>query len=190
MFVFMPKIKDIGTPKYTLKVFFIISIFHFCLLPFHLCSQSITWQRLYDGPGHQLDGAMSVCEADNDNFYAVGYTFLTGSLSSHRFYVLKLNPYGDTIWTRIIGNDSSNGPTALTVTSSGDGGCVFTGSLDSSFSIKLDVNGNIIWWNNYMDGSITLFDIKKTNDGGYIACGGSINFDGYIFKIDSIGNLI
>ena len=71
----------------------LIFVFNFSLLPFDLDAQSITWQRLYDGPGHQSDGATSVCYADNDNFYAVGYTSLSGSLSSKRFYVLKLDSY-------------------------------------------------------------------------------------------------
>jgi hypothetical protein len=98
---------------------------------------SITWQRAYDGPIHNKDWGMDVCSADNGNFYIVGSTPIVGS--GYCVYVLKINPYGDTIWTRIpLPHANGNA-----IVSSNDGGCVLTGG-SNFFTIKLDADGNII----------------------------------------------
>ena len=74
----------------------------------------------------------------------------------------------------------------------GDGGCVITG--DNNYSIKLNSSGSIVWAKFYGGEGIELYDIIKTSDGGYIACGESFdvnNFtsNGYLMKLDLIGNL-
>ena len=176
---------------YILIVFFNFSLFTFLPVPQagDLFAQSITWERIYNGPGNNMDGFRSICKADGDNMYVVGYSWITGS--QKRMYVMKLNAYGDTIWAKIIGDNSAGGPVAEAVVASGDGGCVFTGSWDSAFTVKLSSTGNIVWLKKYASGNIILRDIKKSANGGYIACGSfvDVNFDGYVLKIDSAGNL-
>jgi len=169
-----------------MRKIYILFTFHFLLLT--LYSQSITWQRLYNGPGYNIDGGRSICSADSGNFYVVGYTQLNSSFFSKRIYVLKLNPLGDTIWTRIIGNDTYGGPVALAVVPSGNGGCVITGSWYEAFAIEISPSGAIIWQKFYGGVAVQLYDLKKTSDGGYIACG-KHDFDGYVIKLDSFGNL-
>jgi hypothetical protein len=151
--------------------------------------QSITWQRTYDGVDHLSDGGFGICKADGDNFYVAGYTTIS---NIKKIYILKLNPYGDTIWTRTFNNDSTHGITeARAIAPSGDGGCVVTGVGTGIFTSKVDQNGNILWNTNYGGGLKQGYSILKTSDGGYIICGRDaecVTDCAYILKIDSIGN--
>jgi len=59
---------------------------------------------------------------------------------------------------------------------------------------KTDINGEVLWHKKvgtYDDGTI-VYDIKQTNDGGYILTGGTChyneNLDPYFMKLDACGN--
>ncbi len=158
----------------------------------NIFGQSITWQRTYDGRDGVADGGYSVCKADGDNFYICGYTTFLPNI--RRIYILKINPYGDTIWTKsiTIGSDSLEGE-CLTAVSTSDNGCILTGASTNAFSIKINFNGEIIWNKTYDLYAKQLYEIIKTSDGGYIACGRDyedINDNAFLLKIDSIGNLL
>ncbi|MDZ4710889.1 MAG: T9SS type A sorting domain-containing protein [bacterium] len=58
---------------------------------------------------------------------------------------------------------------------------------DRSFCVKINSDGNIVWDKTYT-GIGAIYDIKRTSDLGYIACGGAFNFYGFILKLDSLGN--
>jgi len=168
-----------------MKKIIIIFIIHCSLLITNCMSQSITWQRTYDRTNY--DECRDICAADNGNFYVVGYIQWNPDFIS---YILKLNPYGDTLWSRVINTSGNNNSYATAVTSSGDGGCVITGYHGpSSFAVKIDLNGNIVWTKLYGSTSTECLDIIKTSDGGYAACGNRF-YDGYVFKTDSLGNLL
>jgi len=167
------------------KKLFLSFIAYYSLLVLQCFAQPITWNRIYDGPTHLDDDAYDICESTDGYFYVVGATWMPPSA----IYVLKLTPYGDTVWTRII---SSPGGEAFAVTSSDDGGCVLTAGGNSSFVIKLSSIGNIVWNNSYGGDYRSCRDIKRTQDGGYVICGGDTEGSyiyGYILKISSIGNL-
>src|SRR3990172_6970745 len=93
-------------------------------------SQSVAWQRLYDIPGASVSYSYATCHADSGNFYSGGHAFIS-NLFDYRMCVIKLNPYGDTIWTRII---DTLGTRINAMASTGDGGCIITG--DNNFTIK------------------------------------------------------
>ncbi|MEO8512245.1 MAG: T9SS type A sorting domain-containing protein [Ignavibacteria bacterium] len=168
----------------------LIIIFGLLLIIGNCFSQSITWQRTYDGRDHGSDGSFGVCKADGDNIYIAGTTTF---LPNRKYiYILKLNPFGDTIWTRAITLGTISGETANAIVSNNDGSCVITGDAGNPYSIKLDLNGNIIWNNMYGSGFKQCYCIIKTSDGGYIACGrdaGCSTDCAYILKIDSVGGL-
>jgi hypothetical protein len=167
----------------------IFTLILFLLFSIPLFSQSITWQRLYDGPPPNAgDYSSAICEATNGNFYISGYNLVGG----FKGVVYKLNSNGDTIWVRVI-----NTLQIISMTSSNDGGCVITGETRNPpnprypFILKLDSNGNTAWLKYYQKG-IRPDDIIKTTDGGYVICGKSPSFDpgyGFVLKTDSEGNL-
>ena len=139
------------------------------------------WQRTYTAYNGGGGSGYGICKADGNNLYIVGYSFAP---SVPFFYILKVNEYGDTIWTRIFGY----GGRIYSAVSSGDGGCVFTGDWGQAFAIKMNSNGDTVWQKSYNGNR--CFDIKKTNDGGYIMCGEDLSgptISGFVCKIDSYG---
>ena len=148
-------------------------------------AQQITWQRLYNGPSNFSDLGYSVCELRDGNFIIAGAT----QTPFYAIYILKLNCYGDTLWTRTIGGFSP-GQLAYAITASNDGGFVFTGDADTAFVIKMNNLGEIVWYKKYNKFRyVQCYDIKNTFDGGYIACGRILHEGGFILKIDSNGIL-
>ncbi|KXK56467.1 MAG: PKD repeat protein [Chlorobi bacterium OLB5] len=167
------KILKLNTGKILkIAVIFIFSAI-FCQ---NLISQ-FYWQKTYKSYIGGDDEGYDGCAADGSNFYIVGYT----GILDYYMYVLKLKQLGDTLWTRTF-----LGGIANAVAPSNDGGCVFTGQRNTCFSMKLDLNGNVVWDKSYPTGAETR-DITKTGDSGYVMCGGF--FSGYICKLDSLGNL-
>lgn len=151
-------------------------------------AQPITWQKTYDGPGHYSDRAYSLTPADGNNFYAVGSTIISG----YYHFIIKLNEFGDTLWTRSIQTNPPYGSFSYSSVSDGVGGCVLTGDNDTSFTMRIDKNGNIVWYKNYNMLYTQCFKIIRTNERGYIACGSKLVADyyGYVINIDSLGNLL
>lgn len=152
------------------------------LFPVNIKAQSITWEKLYGYP-HSDEGTYDVCPSGDGNFFVVGNSgnnFLNG-----RIYVLKLNQYGDTLWTRKY----NAGHYAFAAVSTIDCGCVMTGQgIDSLYTLKIDCYGNIVWYKSYPFGAI-CFDIQKVSKGGYILCGYNL-FNGFFMRIDSLGSTI
>jgi len=167
------------------------------LLVTHCSAQSITWQRIYDGPAHRSDVSRDVCQSTDGNYYIAGWT-KTLVNNQPAIWVLKINQFGDTLWTRAI-TTAPYGPQAYAVAPSHDGGCVVTGDSfqDSSFALKLSSSGDIVWWKSYGVGGSNArracFDIVKTLDDGFILCGVELSpygSYGYILRIDPQGNLM
>lgn len=156
----------------------ILTILFFVVTFNSLIAQSITWEKRYN---NTLEIGFDICNADNGNFYIIGAT--EDATTSN--YLIKIKPNGDTIWTRIIGNNIPS--FGYSITESGDGGCIFSGRWDEAYTVKINSNGGIEWIKFYGGSNIRIWDIIKCPDNGYIACG-TKDFNGYFFKIDSLGN--
>ncbi len=159
------------------KLLYILFFLHLILTPFY-AQPSITWQRMYDGPLHLDEYLQNATKSTLGNFY-----LLYRSAGS---YILKINPQGDTIWSR---KKSQSYIWALTSTH--DDGCVAIGeTFDSTFIIKIDSSGNTVWYKNHASGGGQrgYYDLKKTSDDSYVACGYIVDlFASLIIKMDSVG---
>jgi len=167
------------------KLQYILIIFSLQFVICNLFAQpSITWEKIYDSGYGKDDKSFDICRsADSSNFYIVGDMFIPGT--GLRMFAMKINPYGDTLWTKIIGIDSTTSSAALCVAPTPDGGCILSGSWNGAFTLKLNPDGTIGWYKQY-NTSFTLWHIEPTSDGGYIACGPSA----YILKVNSVGDLL
>lgn len=117
-------------------------------------------------------------------------------------------------WQRAYGG--VKGEAANSIEQTNDGGYIIAGQTNDSLNgditvpshgandfwvVKIDISGNIQWQKTYGGSGIDIaFDIKQTQDGGYIIAGGSNSTDGdiifnngsndyCIIKIDVSGNL-
>jgi len=95
----------------------LILIIHCSLLIINCFSQSITWQRTYNGPYNFTDYAWDIVASTNGNIFILGETTGYGG-----GYVIKINPYGDTIWAKLI--DTINVHSCEAGISTADGGCI------------------------------------------------------------------
>ncbi len=150
--------------------------------------QSITWQRVYEGPFHDDDGFTGLTGDNLGSSYLYGYTKVQ---SRTGFYIVKIDQFGDTIWTKLIGGYGF-GQGAYSGVTTTEGGLIFSGDRDTACSIRLSANGDVLWNKTYYVQNYRfafLSNMIKTSDNGYIMCGYISIFYACIFKIDSSGNL-
>jgi len=158
-----------------MKKLFFIFLFSPAILINITFAHPLTWQKLYDTPDHVNNYCYDACDALNGNFFISGFT-------DQKFNLYKINQYGNVIWNLYVNGLQSQ---PRSIVSSGDGGCVIIGL--GSRSMKIDSIGNIVWQKNY-NSNPQLWDIEKTSDGGYIACGTVAYRQWYILKIDLNGD--
>lgn len=128
-------------------------------------------------------------------------------------WVVKLTSNFTVEWLKLFGGGNSE--QAFSVEQTNDGSFIVFGKTDSSdgditqnqgnsdyWLLKLDVQGVLVWQKTYGGtGNDGGYNIKKTNDGGFILAGRSVSTDGditlnnggwdyWIMKIDSLGNII
>ncbi|RKZ31036.1 hypothetical protein DRQ33_07380, partial [bacterium] len=159
-----------------------------------------TWTRTYGG-GYE-DGAFSVVQT-TDNGYIVAGIYGSGA-GNGDVYLLKLDAFGDTIWTKTYGGDSPDWGSSVVQTT--DGGYIIAGSTFSYgigtptypnvYVLKLNASGIVAWARNYGGSSDDgANSVVQTTDGGYLVTGGTFssgmgNRDFYSLKLDAYGNVI
>ncbi len=175
----------------------------------------IVWQKCLGGS--RLDEANSVRQTADGGCIVAGDTNSTdgdvnGNHGARDAWVVKLDSVSNIQWKKCLGGslfDQANGVNQIT-----DGSYIIAGdtnSIDGDVSgnhgnydawvVKLDSVGNI-QWQKCLGGS--LFDyaisIQQTTDGGYIVAGltnstdGDVsgnhgNYDAWVVKLDSVGNI-
>ena len=163
-----------------------------------LQAQDSTCNRLYDFK-YRYDGVFDIIPTLDHNLIILGETddIVTGVDS---FLLLKVNYRGDTLWqkTNIIAGSLSSGYTSGVEL--GDSAIYALGNYfdtilnDYSISLtKYNNTGDTIWNKKYFDSLRTIGEkLIATDDSGYLIVGysgDSINDDGYIKKIDSMGTV-
>ncbi len=155
------------------------------------------WSRTY---GKYLwDQGNCVRQTIDEGFLIAGWC--VDSCSSSNIYFIKTDNNGDTIQTRICGNEYLDKAFNMCQSSDSTYVVVGTAQFDSTGSsyvylIKVDLNGDSIWSRSY--GGIHDdwgADVKRTIDGGYIITGNTRSFgagrrDVYLIKTNSNGDTI
>ena len=150
------------------------------------------WQRTYGGNGY--DRFNCIQQTSDGGYVVAGYTdsFGTGGI-----WILKLSSTGDINWQYVYAASH----TADSIQQTSDGGYIVAGGthvfglLKQIWILKLNPTGGIEWQRTYGgDGDEYTYSIQQTSDGGYVVAGGTTSsgageFDAWIFKIDSIGDL-
>ena len=133
----------------------------------------ITFQQKFN-----VEGACAHQTSDG-GYITCGYGLINDTSFLHWYSsLIKLNPGGDTAWTKKYYNDSIGFFTIYTEQTA-DGGYILTGGTTESNSdvynvnlIKTDANGNIAWssvFGHY--GYDHAREVHQTSDGGYIVVG-------------------
>ncbi len=161
---------------------------------------NILWSKTYGGLGD--DYAYSLKQTEDGGFIIGGATNSSG-VGGLDYYLIKTDSLGDTLWTRTFGDVSIDICYSIDLTT--DGGYALTGVRtynpdEDVWIIKVDSMGNY-QWNKIYGGEPEDdrgFDIKQTEDGGFIVSGSTgcntgpsnANCDGWLIKIDSMGDTL
>ena len=160
------------------------------------------WGTTYGG--RKQDQAYDVQQTTDGGYILAGYSNSFDPNSNYKAYLVKTNVNGDTIWTRVYGGAKNDYVNSIQQTK--DGGYILAGyttsfisgaDSGSVFLFKINANGNLLWskalggTNGYNDG----YGVRQTFDNGYIVTGytngfGEPNGDAFLFKTDSLGNIL
>ncbi len=152
----------------------------------------------YDGMAKLKSGAFIVA-GSTDNFGTGGY----------EAYCIKLDAYGNTLWSKTYGDSSSNGSTKVAATA--DGGFVicftsykdkyvFGNTLNGLFVVKCNSEGGVQWCKSVQPRSpligklhITPFQVYQSKGGDIYVLSDLNSADYYnanfsLLKLDAVGN--
>ena len=145
------------------------------------------------------DNTWPVRQAPDSGFVVAGYTNSFGAGASD-FYVVRLSNNNVIQWTKTFGSTGSD--ILLSMVRSASGGYAISGETNSFgagafdiYAMKLDEEGGLLWAKTFGGAGEDYGEcIIQTQEGGYAIGGytnsyGSGDFDDYILKIDSAGNI-
>jgi len=152
----------------------------------------IMFEKTYGGADY--DNGSSVIQINDGSYIILGSTESYGA-GDYDIYLLKTNPYGDTLWTRTFGGVGKE--YGYDVIQNIDGGFTILGMINYDVGIiKTDVNGLPIWTKT-IGGPMTESgnNFSQTYDGGYIIVGntasyGAGDFDMYVIRTNSTGDTL
>jgi type II secretory pathway pseudopilin PulG len=143
--------------------------------------------------GTSYDHGYSIRQTSDEGYVITGTTRSFGAVFTDVF-VIKLDSSGNLSWAKTIEGMGYNYGYSIQQTS--DGGYVITGeTLGDVFVIKLDSSGNLSWAKTIGGpGDDVGYSIQQTSDEGYVITGytssfGAGDYDVFVIKLDSSGNL-
>lgn len=161
-----------------------------------LKGQTTLLEKTYGGA--LTDQLIDVEPMDDGGFSLLGVTFSYGN-GGNDYYLVRINSFGDTLWTKTFGAGENDSGMSLLKTSN-DGlilaGTKVLNSKGNGWIIKISSTGIVEWEKTYGGSGNDYFrDIIKTKKGNYLACGftnssGSGSHDAYVVKIDASGNVL
>jgi hypothetical protein len=155
------------------------------------------WTRDWRPPFHEE--GFSVTQVD-DGFMAAGYRVLSYN-GTEAIWILKIDVYGDTMWTKTYDFDDQDRANCIRKTD--DGGFILCGETDSFgagqsdlFLMKVDENGDSLWFHVWGGEDWDVgHEVQQTTDGGFIVVGtaDSYGFNQskiYLIKTDADGDTL
>jgi len=142
----------------------------------------------YVGVTTKVDYGSGAIELTDGNYLIAGATETYGAGQSD-VWVIKMDPAGDTLWTRVYGDAIDEKTFAIVPTN--DGGCVvgaqtyFTGGSEI-WLLRLDANGNLAYSEKHLGQGR---DLCTSADGGFVVAGyygvASLQDQAMLMKVDA-----
>lgn len=163
----------------------------------------LIWTKNYKFPGYDVGSRryFTFAPKESTGYYVIGNTYdLLSSDSFSDIFIIRLSESGDTLWSKAIGTDATELLTGALMTE--DEKFVFLHSSHTSenqirkyFLTKVDINGDLIWSNEFfMSSPSQFYTLKEGNNGNFIASGYQRDidnqFDAVVANIDSSGHVV
>ncbi|MCC6012615.1 T9SS type A sorting domain-containing protein, partial [Candidatus Caldipriscus sp.] len=159
---------------------------------------NVIWVKTYGGIDYER--AYSVQQTSDGGYIVAGYTDSFGA-GYEDIFLIKTDANGDVQWAKAYGGTSVD--VAYSVQQTSDGGYIVAGltsffgpGYSDIFLIKTDANGDVQWAKTYGGTNDEWAEsVQQTSDGGYIVAGytdsfGAVNWDVFLIKTDTNGNII
>lgn len=162
----------------------IISLLLIFVIHSHIFTQVITFEKLFTtGQGYSVQQTID------------GGYFVSGIKQNIHTVVIKTDPYGSILWTKIFDSTATTYQTSNAIQAL-DGGYIILGSKSISgtyniYFIKTNINGDTLWTKLFGPGKYGC-SVKQTTDGGFVILGISGGYvkQMHLIKTDSLGNFI
>jgi len=153
------------------------------------------WTKTYGGGSG--DYGNSVQQTQDGGYIIAGYTESFGMI--YKVYLIKTNASGDTLWTRVFGQEDINKGNSVQQTT--DGGYIVAGwcynlstGTSQVYLVKTNAQGDTLWTKTYGRYGIFCGSGIQTTDQGYIITGYT-NFFGnavqvYLIKTNALGDTL
>ncbi len=156
---------------------------------------SLQWSKTYGGVNLEYCSGGRQCF--DGGYVLAGHTTSYGAGAAD-IYVVRTDAVGDTLWTRTIGNNTTDN--AFGIIQTVDSGFVITGSVLNNGStdlaaVKLNSYGALVWAKAIGGTNEEIgYSLIQTADSGYCIAGhtlsfGNGNMDAYLVKLDQNGDL-
>lgn len=178
----------------SINLIFLIIILGFSA---HAQAPDTLWTRTFGGPFNDYGRSLDITF---DGDYVIAGEIFSLETGSYDIYLIKIDPDGDTLWSKTYGGINSEYGNSVIQTS--DGGFAVVGETRSFgagsydvYFLKTDANGDTLWARTYGgDDYEEGHSIFQTSDGGYIITGltrssGNGEDDVFLIKTDSAGNI-
>ena len=159
-----------------------------------ICVGQSYWKKTYER--NFASGAKAITSTPDGNFMVAGYTYVpsSGGYSSD-FYLLKIKPDGDTIWTKTYLGEYAGQPIAITSTQDGNF-IIASETWGYVYLFKIKPNADTIWTKTYLGNGVAAANaITPTSDGNFMVAGytnysSPITNEVYLLKIKPSGDTI
>ncbi|MBP6312233.1 MAG: T9SS type A sorting domain-containing protein [Flavobacteriales bacterium] len=155
---------------------------------------NLVWQKALGGSDSDI--ALSIQQCTDGGYIVAGYTAsmdgdVTGNQGAFDCWVAKLDPLGNLVWQKTLGESGADYGSSIQQTT--DGGYIVAGMFSSDgdvsgmfpgdydyWVIKLDPLGNLVWQKTVGgSGEEQGISIQQSTDGGYIVAGSTkYSYDG------------
>ncbi|MEO0228188.1 MAG: hypothetical protein ABIL70_09095 [candidate division WOR-3 bacterium] len=160
---------------------------------------NIIWTKTY-GDYNYISEGRDIQQTVDGGYIIAGATNALGN-GGFDVYLIKINSFGDTLWTRTYGGPAWD--FGYSVRQTPDTGYIVVGKTESFgnggcdvYLIKTDRNGNLLWSKTF-GGTSNDFGraVRLTADGGMIIVGSTFSFsteapDVYVIKTDKNGDTL
>lgn len=160
---------------------------------------NVLWTQQYE----YFSGAIGLCvrQTTDGGYIITGHTYTSPADLPPEMLLIKTDANGDTLWTRLFGEDYE--ATGYCVEETFDGGYIIGGNIYPSIHnpsdillIKVDTNGDSLWGKIIGgDGGDWTRSIQQTQDGGFIITGGTgsygpSNQNIWLVRLDAEGTFV
>jgi len=135
------------------------------------------WTRHYGGVLD--DQGLAIQQTADSGYVIAGWTASFGA-NDRDVYLIRMDAYGDTLWTGICGNLGRDQGCAVVLIANGE--FVVAGSYDwwsqeDAALMRVASGGWPIWWHRYGGSEFDIgYAVQATSDGGYIVAGETRSF--------------